>query len=81
MYTLRVKEREKLINMIEKNKIFWGIHYPLPVYLQTAYREYRTPENRCPNAEMVSQEVISIPLHPEITEDKIRFVADVLNKV
>lgn len=81
LYTIKSKERKDIIDILTKNKIRYCIHYPAPIYMQQAYKDYMTEKNRCPNAERLSHEVISIPLYPEIDEKKIQFVAEILNKV
>jgi dTDP-4-amino-4,6-dideoxygalactose transaminase len=53
-----------------------GIHYPVPVHLQEAYRDLGYREGDLPIAERVSTELISLPMFPELSDTQIRTVVD-----
>jgi len=53
-----------------------AIHYPIPIHLQTPYRtRYRYSEGTFPQAERLAGRVLSLPIHPAITEEEVRTVA------
>jgi dTDP-4-amino-4,6-dideoxygalactose transaminase len=53
-----------------------GIHYPIPVHLQDAYRDLRYPEGSFPVSEAVAREVLSLPMFPELTRAQIGQVGE-----
>jgi len=52
------------------------IHYPVPVHLQPAYLDLGYHAGDFPAAEAAAREVLSLPLYPELREEKITTVAD-----
>lgn len=75
IYAIRVHNREDLINALEKEGIHCGIHYPVPVHLQEAYRFLGYKKGSFPLAEKCSEELVSLPMYPEIGEERITYVA------
>ena len=64
-YTIRTPQREALAEGLAAAGIQTGVHYPIPVHLQPAYRDARYPERSLPAAERAAREVLSLPIHPE----------------
>ncbi len=77
-YTIRVKNREKLIEEFKKEGIGFGIYYPMGNHEQPIMKElgYTT---RLPVTERICKEVISIPVHPLITEGDREKIVKVIN--
>lgn len=76
-YTLRVTQdfplsREKLIEHLTSRGIASSIFYPIPIHQQEAYRDYN--HQRLPITERTSREVISLPVHPDLTDDNIKTI-------
>jgi dTDP-4-amino-4,6-dideoxygalactose transaminase len=76
IYALRVQERDELMKALGEAGIGTGIHYPVPVHLQEAYRDLGYREGDLPIAERVSTELISLPMFPELSDAQIRTVVD-----
>lgn len=75
-YTLRVKNREKVMDHLAKEGVGCSIFYPIPIHQQQSYKEYH---HLCfPIAEQAAREVLSIPVHPALTEDDLQKIAAVL---
>jgi len=74
LYVIRTKYRDQLKEYLEKNGIECGIHYPLPIHLQMPYRQMGFRERMFPNAEKWAEEVLSLPMHPNLTEDDIEYI-------
>jgi dTDP-4-amino-4,6-dideoxygalactose transaminase len=55
-----------------------GIHYPIPVHLQEAYRFLGRGRGSYPVAERCAGEFLSLPMYPELTLEQVRAVADEL---
>src|SRR3989344_1489191 len=76
MYVIRVKNREDLQKYLKENGIETGIHYPMPLHLQPAYKNLDYKKGDFPVAEKISEEILSIPLYPEMTQEQVEYVAD-----
>lgn len=58
-----------------------AVHYPKPVYLQPLYKKLGYGLGLCPIAEETSKRVISIPVHPLLTEEERKYIVEVINGV
>lgn len=76
IYGIRTKNRDKLRDFLTRNGIATGIHYPIPVHLQKAYSDMGFKKGSFPVSEQVSDEILSIPMYPELTEEQMSYVAD-----
>lgn len=74
-YTIRTNHRDSLQRTLQKQGIQTGIHYALPVHLQPAYADLGYKRNSLPQSERAAEQVLSLPLFPEMTEDQIETVA------
>jgi dTDP-4-amino-4,6-dideoxygalactose transaminase len=80
-YTIRVKNRDAVKQKLDAGRITSSmIYYPVPLHLQTAYRDLGMKPGNLPIAEQVSHEVLSLPMYPELTEAQIKQVADAVIK-
>jgi len=75
-YAVRVPRRDALLEHLAANGIGAVIHYPIPMHLQPAYREMGLPRGTFPVAEMVADQIISLPMFPEITPAQQQRVAE-----
>jgi len=75
LYVLRMAERESLIDYLKEREIHCGIHYPVPLHLQQAYRFLGYNIGDFPVAEKSSAEFVSLPMYPELSREQIEFVA------
>lgn len=74
LYALRAAERESLIDYLKEREIHCGIHYPVPLHLQQAYRFLGYNKGNFPVAEKSSAEFVSLPMYPELSREQIEFV-------
>ena len=71
-------KRDLIIEQARKNNIYFGIHYPAPVHLQQAYKD-RIKVAACMDiTENKSMRVISLPMYPELSEDQINKVCNII---
>jgi dTDP-4-amino-4,6-dideoxygalactose transaminase len=54
------------------------VYYPLPLHLHTAYRTPRHPEGSLPMAEKLSSQVLSLPIHSEMTEALVQEICSAI---
>jgi len=78
LYTLRSKHRDFLQESLQKKGIQTGIHYAMPAHLQPAYANLGYGRGSLPQSEKAADEVLSLPLYPEMTDDQIEMVAQAL---
>ena len=80
-YTIRIKDRDAVKKKLDEGNVTSSmIYYPVPLHLQKAYKDLGMKPGNLPVAERVSQEVLSLPMYPELTEDQIKRVADAVKK-
>ncbi|MFH1479049.1 MAG: DegT/DnrJ/EryC1/StrS family aminotransferase [Candidatus Omnitrophota bacterium] len=77
-YTVKIKDRDNIVKALKDKGIRTLIHYPIPVHLQEAYKELGYKKGDLPVTERCCEQILSLPLYPEIAEEDIRFVARVL---
>ena len=77
-YTIRVdsKKRDVLADFLQENKIPHGIYYPVPLHLQKAYINNEFKNENFINTNKVVKEVISLPMHTELTFDQIEYISN-----
>jgi dTDP-4-amino-4,6-dideoxygalactose transaminase len=78
LYVIRVPRREHVIECLHENGVQTGIHYPVPVHLQPVFRCLGYAPGDFPVAEAAAQQILSLPMYPQITIDQQRRVADAL---
>ena len=80
LYVVRVQQREKVQQVLKEAGIATGIHYPIPLHMQPAYKHLGLPTGSFPVAERFASEILSLPMYPELTSDQIAFICDTLIK-
>ena len=82
LYVIRVASRDRLIAHLASAGIGTGIHYPIPLHLQEAYRGLRYTAGDFPVSERVAAEIVSLPMYSHLTGAQQARVADeVLRRV
>ena len=80
LFVIRTKYRNDLQKYLSNNEIGTIIHYPVPIHLQGAFARFSYKKNDFPIAEMLADEVLSLPLYIGMRDDEIDFVIDKLNQ-
>jgi dTDP-4-amino-4,6-dideoxygalactose transaminase len=80
IYAIRVQEREEVIRLLGEKGIGCGIHYPVPIHLQEAYRSLGYERGSFPIAERCARELISLPMYPELTPEQVDLVGQALKE-
>ena len=75
VYAVRTDDREKLRDVLGKQGIQTGVHYPIPVHLQPAHADLGYRAGDFPVAERAAREVLSLPIFPEMTREQVQTVA------
>ncbi|MFO8183965.1 MAG: DegT/DnrJ/EryC1/StrS family aminotransferase [Candidatus Aegiribacteria sp.] len=75
-YTLRAEDRDGLLEHLRKNEIGCAVYYPMPLHLQKCFRCLGYVKGDFPVSEAASEEVISIPVFGELTEEELKEVVE-----
>jgi len=78
LYVIRSKHRDELQKFLRDNGVGAIVHYPVPAHLQEAYRDLGTSEGTLPVTERCAREVLSLPVAPELHEEQIETVCDLV---
>lgn len=80
IYAIRVQDRDRLIGELARRDIHCGVHYPVPVHLQEAYCFLGLRRGTFPISELISDQLLSLPMFPELTPLQIeRVVTEIRN--
>jgi dTDP-4-amino-4,6-dideoxygalactose transaminase len=79
LYVVRVHDRDSLQKELGGAGIGTGIHYPVPLHLQEAYRHLGYAKGSFPVCEKAAAEILSLPIYPQIRQDQIQRVAQALS--
>ncbi|WP_047790246.1 DegT/DnrJ/EryC1/StrS family aminotransferase [Tenacibaculum mesophilum] len=77
-YSIRVKNREELQVKLKENGIPTAVHYPMPLHLQECFEYLGYNEGDFPVSELVSKEILSLPMNPYLTEEEIKYISNEL---
>jgi len=74
LYIIRTQKRDELQKYLSENGISTGLHYPIPLHLQNAYKDLNLINGNYPVTEKVSNEILSLPMFPNLTSEQIEYV-------
>jgi dTDP-4-amino-4,6-dideoxygalactose transaminase len=80
LYVIQTDNRSNLQVALDSANISHGIHYPIPVHLQEAYRDLDLPLGSFPVTEYLAERILSLPLFPEISALEIETVSEVVSR-
>ena len=78
-YTIRVERRDALVQLLNERKIGGSVYYPVPLHLQPLYASLGHKAGDFPHAEHAAQEVLSLPMFPELRSEQITRVAEAVS--
>jgi len=80
-YVIRTKHRDALMRYLLERGIGTAIHYPRPVHLQPVYKNRIAIHGDClPNTDALIPEILSLPLFPELSENEVTCVVEVIRE-
>lgn len=74
LYVIQTDERDKLKDYLKNKGITTGIHYPTPIHLQPAYKEFKNL--KLPITEEVCKNILSLPIFPEMSNEQVKYVIE-----
>ena len=78
LFVVRVPERDRVRAFLQSRGIATGLHYPLPLHQQVAYRHLHLADGAFPVTEQAAGEILSLPMFPEMSPDQADRVMDAL---
>jgi dTDP-4-amino-4,6-dideoxygalactose transaminase len=78
LYIIRTPKRDELLNKLRENEVECGVHYPIPLHLQPAYKNLGYKEGDFPITEKVCKEILSLPICGSIDEESVQKVLSIL---
>src|SRR5262249_17433808 len=78
LYVIRATKRNQLRDFLLRRGIMTGVHYPVPLHFQPAFRNCGARRGDLPNAEKACHEILSLPLWPYMPESTALHVAEAL---
>lgn len=81
LYVIRTEQRDELRKALLDCGIETGIHYPIPLHLQQAYNGMNLPPGSFPNSERSARTVLSLPMHPHLSQQQVEQVCQACKSV
>lgn len=76
IFPVFTERRDELRAHLQSAGISTGVHYPIPVHLQRGYRKLGYNSGDLPQTERVCNEVLSLPMYPELSNETVIQIAD-----
>lgn len=73
-------EKEAFLKYLDDHGVGYAFHYPVPCHLQKAYSHLNYKKGDFPHSEYLASHCVSLPLFPEMTEEEIQHVCNVIAK-
>ncbi|MFC2088442.1 DegT/DnrJ/EryC1/StrS family aminotransferase [Calditrichota bacterium] len=85
LFVIQVKgngseQRDNLAKLLNENGIATGLHYPIPLHMQKCLKYLGYKKGDFPVSEELAFQGLSLPIYPELTEEKIRYICDVIGR-
>ena len=82
LFVVRVQNRDEFMKQLGSAGIGTGIHYPIPLHLQKAYKSLGYSKGDFPVSERVAAEIVSLPMFPQLrAEQQERVASETMNFV
>ncbi len=79
-YSIRIQHRDKVQVKLKEQGIPTAVHYPMPLHLQECFAYLGYKEGDFPISELISNEIMSLPMNPYLSINEIRYIADNIAK-
>ena len=80
-YAINIKTRDAVQEKLKSRGVETGIHYPIPLHLQPAYRFLEYDPGEFPMAEQVALTTLSLPMYPSMNDEQVQRVAETLLEI
>ncbi len=79
-FVIRTEYRDELMQFLKDHGVDTRIHYPIPIHLQAAAKDLGYLKGAFPNAERYALSMISLPIYPELGNDEVQYIVDVIKQ-
>ncbi len=79
-FVIRTEYRDELMRFLKGCGVDTRIHYPIPIHLQEAAKDLGYSKGVFPNAERYALSMISLPIYPELSNDEVQYIIDVIKQ-
>ncbi|MCX7626432.1 MAG: DegT/DnrJ/EryC1/StrS family aminotransferase, partial [Candidatus Sumerlaeaceae bacterium] len=79
LYPVRTDKRDVFLRFMGERGVECLVHYPVPIHLQEAYQYLGYRKGDFPNAERLCEEVATLPIFPELSDDEVSYVIECAN--
>lgn len=79
-FVIRTDYRDELMRFLKDYGVDTRIHYPIPIHLQEAAKDLGYLKGTFPNAERYALSMISLPIYPELSNDDVQYIIDVIKQ-
>ena len=80
LYVIRVKNRKKILEDTSKHGVEFGLHYPMPIHRQKAFKTHPQYRSKFNNADTFSNQLLSLPIFPKMKDREIERVIEVVSE-
>ncbi len=80
VYNIIVEKRDDLVTYLKENEIQTSIYYPRPLHMQECFKDLGYKKGDFPVAEKVSEQILALPIYPEITQKEVKYVCECIKK-
>jgi dTDP-4-amino-4,6-dideoxygalactose transaminase len=80
LFVIQTKNRDELIKFLKLKKIETGIHYPIPIHKQAAYKNMFKEKLDLPNTEEQANQILSLPINEFLTKNQILYICNSIKK-
>lgn len=81
LYVIKVENRDEVQKKLAELGVSTGLHYPIPLHLQNAYKFLGYKKGDFPITEKHAEQLLSLPMFPELKKEEIEYVVSTLNKI
>lgn len=78
LFVIRVPERDTIYQALSAGGVGVGLHYPIPLHLQAAYRVMGWRQGDFPESEAAAASILSLPMFPHLSEEQVDYVCSLL---
>ena len=75
-YSIRIKNRDEVQLRLKEVGVPTAVHYPMPLHLQECFKYLGYKSGDFPVAEMISNEIMSLPMNPYLTKNEINYISE-----
>lgn len=80
LYVIHVDKRDELQKFLSDRGISSGLHYPVPLHLQEAYKDMGFKKGSFPIAEKSAEQLLSLPMFPELKKEEIEYTVNTIKE-